>query len=160
MMKERKRNNSSFVTMILPLLVLIALFLVILFIQRGYVEEKNITPKESIRLSTLSPAIITETETELNKRLSNSKIKSLFYRARIQDYEIYVFLYREQWRDLSLNEKADAIAEIVQVCKNIPEEISGIPIGLNHQKPQIHIYDSDFERELALWTREGAAIIN
>jgi len=104
--------------------------------------------------------MITKTEADLNRRLRDSKIKSLFYRSRIQHDEIYVFLYREQWRDLSLNEKADAIAEIVQVCKNIPEEVAGIPIGLNHQKPQIHIYDSDFERELALWTREGAAIIN
>jgi hypothetical protein len=56
---------------------------------------------------------------------------------------------------MSLNEKADVIEEIVQVCKNTAK--FWYVDGINDETPQIYMYDGDSEKELALWTGEGAA---
>jgi hypothetical protein len=157
---EKMLTRSPNIKLILFLIIFIVCFGLILYIRKESKETTNATQIEKIRFSALSPNVVAEAEVELNKRLHESNIKSFFYRARIQGDAIYVFLDREVWRDLSLGEKSDVLTEIVQVCKNVPEEVSGIPIELIHQKPQIYIYDRDFKRELALWTREGAAIIN
>jgi len=147
----------KFIVILIILLVGIGL---ILYIRQESKETTDATQIEKIRFSALSPDVIAETEVELNKRLQESSIKSFFYMARIQGDAIYVFVDRYVWRDLSLGEKSDVLTEIVQVCKNVPGAVSDIPAELIHQKPQIYIYDKDFKKELALWTREGATIIN
>jgi hypothetical protein len=159
-MNENKIKKCLSIKIVSYLTVVVLVLLLIAFSQKGSIATKRITHAENIRLFEPSPDIAAVTETELNKRLSNSKISSLFYRARIQHDEIYVFLNPDRWRNMSLNEKADAIEEIVQVCKKIPRQISGMSMGLNDETPQIYMYDGDSEKELALWTGEGAAIIN
>jgi short subunit dehydrogenase len=92
--KEGKHNRSLFVVMILVLITFIGTL--IPFAQRESLGEKSIIPKES-RLSELSPAIITEFEGELNKRLLDSRVKPFFYKASIQRDEINIFLDRHGW---------------------------------------------------------------
>ncbi len=157
-MKEEKRNRSPSVTVMLASFILIAVFLLILFIERRHLEE-NITPKESIRLSTLSPVIITETENELNKRLRDSGIESLFYKASIQGDKIYVFLDQNRWRGLSLNEKADVLLQVAQICRVVGNSV-GIPIEPDKAKPGIYFYSRDSNKELASWDEQGGIIMN
>ena len=158
-------NDNKIKKCLIPEIVsylnVVALALILIaFSQTGSVATKETTHAEKSRSSAPSPDIVPVTETELNKRLSNSKISSLFSRARIQHDEIYVFVSSDRWKEMSLNEKADAIDEIVEVCKNIPQQISGISMGLKDESRKIHVYGRDSEEELALWTGEGAAIIN
>ena len=158
-MKEGKRNKSSFVTVTLVSIILVAISLMILFIKREKGEEKNITLKESIRLSTLSSAIITETEDELNKSLLDSGIKSLFYKASIQGDNIYVFLDQNRWRDLSLNEKADVLLQVAQICRVVGNSV-GVPIEPDKAKPGIYFYSRDSNKKLASWNEQGSIIMD
>jgi len=112
-------ESVSYLNVVALVLILIA------FSQTGSIGTKPITHAEKSRSSVRSPDIIALTEAELNKRLSNSEVSSLFSGARIQHDEIYIFVNPHRWRDMSLNDKADAIDEIVQVCKTIPQQLSG-----------------------------------
>jgi len=158
-MKEEKRNRLSFITVMLASIILVAVLLVILFVKRENAGEKNISLKESIRLSILSPAMVTKTEGELNKRLRDSGIKPLFYKASIQGDEINIFLDRNRWRDLSLNEKADVLLRVAHICRVVGNSI-GVPIEPNKAKPPIHFYDRDSNKELASWGKQGGIIID
>ena len=159
-MKENKIKKCLSIEIVSYLNVVALVLILVAFSQTGSIATKEITHAEKSRSSVPSPDIVAVTESDLNKRLSNSKISSLFSRARIQHDEIYIFVNPDRWRDMSINEKADAIDEIVEVCKNIPQQISGMSKGLKNETPKIYLYDGDSERELALWTGEGAAIIN
>lgn len=159
-MNEKKLNWSSILKLIMFLIIIIVGIQLLLFILRDERGETKIIQKETIHLSALSTVIITEMEAELNKRLHDSDINFIFRSARIQWDKIYVFLDRDTWRDLSLNEKADILTEVVQICNAMPAESIGIPIELLNNKPQIYFYDRDFSKELALWSVEGSAIID
>lgn len=158
--KKIESTRSSNIKLTLFSIIFLACLGLFFYVRKESKETTNPTQVEKIRFSALGTDVLAETEVELNKRLRESNIRDLFYEARIQNDAIYVFLNRNVWRDLSLGEKSDALTEIVHACKNIPEEVSSVPTGLIRQKPQIYIYDRDFKRQLALWTREGAAIIN
>ena len=144
----------SYLNVVTLALILIALS------QTGSVATKETVHAEKSRSSAPSPDIVAGTETELKKRLGSSKIGSLFSRATIQHDEVYIFVSPDRWKEMSLNEKADAIDEIAQICKNIPQQMSGTSIRLKYEPRKIHLYDRDSEEELALWTGEGAAIMN
>ncbi|MGB7291349.1 MAG: hypothetical protein WBD99_04170 [Thermodesulfobacteriota bacterium] len=158
--KEIEFTWSSNIKLILFLIIFIVCLGLFFYVRKESKETTNPPQITKIRFSALSTNVIAEAEVELDKRLRESNIKAFFYEARIQNDALYVFLNRDVWRDLSLGEKSDVLTNIVQACKSVPEEVSGIPMELLRQKPQIYIYDRDFKRELALWTREGAAIIN
>ncbi len=130
--KEEKHNRSLFVVMILVLFIFIGTL--VPFTQRESLGEKSIIPKES-RLSELSPAIITEFEGELNKRLLDSRVKPFFYKASTQGDEINIFLDRDGWIDLSLIEKGDVIEQVANICRLVETSV-GIKA-----KPPIHFYD-------------------
>jgi hypothetical protein len=155
--KEGKHNRSLFVVMILVLITFIGTL--IPFAQRESLGEKSIIPKES-RLSELSPAIITEFEGELNKRLLDSRVKPFFYKASTQRDEINIFLDRHGWMDLSLIEKGDVIEQVAKICRVVETSV-----GIKAEPP-IHFYDrdskflwGDYNKELASWSRQGGGII-
>jgi hypothetical protein len=164
LIKKEKNNRSSSVKVMLALVVFISVFLVILFTQKESAGERDMTLKESIQLSELSPSIITETEVELNKRLFNSRIKPLFYKASIQGEKVNVFVERNGWRNLPLNEKADALLQVAHICMTIVEDSIGISIEPNKAKLPIHFYihfyDRDSNKELAFWSEQGGIIID
>ncbi len=159
-MWEEKLNGSLFVAAILALCTLVAVYLVIPSVRKENLEENNIILKESFRLSTLSPSVISQTEVELNKRLLDSRIKPLFNKVSIQGDEINVFLDRNGWRDLSLNEKADLLLQAANICRAIVENSAGIPQESNNTKPRIHFYDIASNKELAFWGEEAGIILN
>lgn len=158
-MRKEIANGSLFLKLKLALLVLVTVFLAVLFIHREDSEEKDILPTESIHLSRFSPSIITETEDELNERLLSSRIKPLFYKATIQGDNIYIFLDQKRWKELSLNEKADVLLEVAQVCRAVGDSV-GIPIEPDRAKPEINFYSRDSNKELAYWNEQGAIILN
>ena len=158
-MWEEKLNGSLFVTVILALIVLVAVFLVMPSMQKESAVEKNILLTEPVRLSTLNTSVISETEVELNKRLFDSRIKPFFYKASIQGDKINIFLDRNEWRDLSLNEKADLLLQVANIYGAIIGNSVGIPQESKNTKAQIHFYDRAANKELASWAEEGGIIL-
>ncbi|MBI2486512.1 MAG: hypothetical protein HYW01_06070 [Deltaproteobacteria bacterium] len=159
-MREERLNGSLFVTVILALIVLVAVFLVIPSMQKESAEEKNILLKEPVRLSNLSTSVVSETEAELNKRLLDSRIKPLFYKVSIQGDKINIFLDRNGWRDLSLSEKADLLLQVANIYGAIIENSVWIPQESKNTKAQIHFYDRASNKELASWAEEGGIILD
>jgi len=158
-MWEEKLNGSLFVSVILALIVLVTVFLVVPSVRKEGAEEKNILLKEPVRLSTLSTSVISDTEVELNKRLVNSRIKPLFYKASIQGDKVNIFLGRNSWRELSLNEKADLLLQVANIYKAVVENSVSIPRESKNTGAQIHFYDRASNRELASWIEESGIIL-
>ena len=158
-MWEEKLNGSLFVTVILALIVLVAVFLVMPSMQKESAAEKNILLKEPVRLSTLNTSVISETEVELNKRLFDSRIKPFFYKASIQGDKINIFLDRNEWRDLSLNEKADLLLQVANIYRAVVENSVALKQESKNVKAQIYFYDRASNKELASWAEEGGIIL-
>ena len=156
--KEEKCMNFSSKIVMLALIIFLSLISAIPFIQGGTAEEKNNTTQEYIRLSELSPATIDKIEVELNKRLLNSNIKPLSYKASIQEDKLNLLVERESWKALSLNEKADTLLQVAQIYKVVLKDFVRANVELNKIRPEIHFYERDSNKELAFWT-EGSGII-
>jgi hypothetical protein len=156
--KEEKCINFSSKIGMLALIIFLFLISAIPFIKDGTTEEKNITTQEYIRLSELSPAAIDKIEEELDKRLLSSDIKPPLHNVSVRGDKVNLFVERQGWKVLSLNEKANILLQVAQIYKAVLKGFVGPNMELNNIKPEIHFYERDSNRELAFWT-EGSGII-
>lgn len=157
----RRENNDKFSSKIvmLALVVLLSLISAIPFIQGRTAEENNSIPQEYTRLSGLSPTEVNKIEAQLNKRLVSSRIQSFFHKASIQGEEVNLFVERNGWKALSLNEKADVLSQVAGKYRDIIREFVNVPAELNYIKTEIHFYDKDSDRKLAFWSQGSGIII-
>ena len=157
--KEEKCMNFSSMIGMLALVIFLFLISAIPLIQgETAAENNNNTPQQYIRLTELSPATIDKIQAELNKRLLNSDIKTLFYKASIRGDKVNLLVERESWKALSLNEKADTLLQVAQIYKVVLKDFVRVNVELNKIRPEIHFYERDSNKEIAFWT-EGSGII-
>ena len=158
--KEEKCLNLSSIIGMLALIIFLSLISAIPLIQGGIAEEKKITTQEYIRLSELSPATIGKIEEELNKRLLNSDIEPLLYKASVRGDKVNLFVERQGWKVLSLNEKANILLQVAQIHKAVLKGFVRPNMELNNIKPEIHFYERDSNKELAFWAEGSGIILN
>ncbi len=156
--KEEKCLNLSSIIGMLALIIFLSLIFAIPFIQGGTAEDKKITTQEYIRMSELSLATIDKIEEELNKRLLSSDIKPPLHNVSVRGDKVNLFVERESWKALSLNEKADTLLQVAQIYNCVLKDLVGVDVELNKIKPEIHFYERDSNKELAFWI-EGSGII-
>lgn len=60
---------------------------------------------------------------------------------------------------MSLNEKADLLLQVANICRATVENSVGIPRESKNTKAQIHFYDRASNKELASWIEESGIIL-